>query len=177
MPPLAAQSLPPLDLTDSTHSRVWRVELRLGRTALRNRADIRGWGSFYARLQREMEQLSQDLSLHIPTGDSNRSRWPLHPLWRMVQDTIAERMFQHDARVPPEVVRQIDLEEKQRDLLKLLAAHSVTLAYLDGKSAPDYAAFSETLPVLMQRYLDQHPRGIEERLAEAAVKYGELMGD
>jgi hypothetical protein len=28
-------------------------------------------------------------TLRLPTGDSNRSRWPLHPLWRDVQTQAA----------------------------------------------------------------------------------------
>jgi hypothetical protein len=48
---LEAAGLPPLDLADRDASTVWRVELRLGKDALRNRNNIRGWGSLHEHLQ------------------------------------------------------------------------------------------------------------------------------
>lgn len=171
---LKTAGLPPLDLTDRDASQVWRVELRLGKDALRNRRDIRGWGSLHEHLQKEMDQLVQDVTLHVPSGDSNRSRWPLHPLWSSARDTVATQLFTHEARVSPEAVQEVDLQAKREELLKLIASLSVTLAYLNGSKPEVFATFLARLPMRILRLLGQHPRGVAERFAEAAVKYGQL---
>lgn len=44
-----------------------------------------------ARLRALLEFLAGEHdTLRVPTGDSNRSRWPLHPLWIDLQRQIAE---------------------------------------------------------------------------------------
>ena len=172
---LEAAGFCPLDLSDRTTSQVWRVELRLGKDALRNRKDIRGWGSLHEHLQAEMDQLAQDVTLTVPSNDSNRSRWPLHPIWPTTQEAVATRLFEHVSTVPPEAVREIDLREKQFDLLKLIAANSVTLAYLEGLGPDDFEDFCEAFPDMILSYLDQHPRGIEERFQGAATKYSGIV--
>lgn len=172
---LQAAGLAPLDLADRVTSQIWRVELRLGKNALRNRKDIRGWGSLHEHLQTEMDRLASDVTLTVPAPDSNRSRWPLHSIWQVAQEATATRLFEHENTVPPEAVREIDLREKQLDLLKLIAANSVTLAYLDGLGPDGFEDFTETLPDMILGYLDQHPRGIEERFQGAATKYRGIM--
>ncbi|WP_306046083.1 hypothetical protein [Nioella sp. MMSF_3534] len=168
---LQAAGLGPLDLSDRATSQVWRIELRLGKDALRNRKDIRGWGSLHEHLQAEMDQLAQDVTLTVPSSDSNRSRWLLHPLWPTTQEAVANRLFEHVGTVPPEAVREIDLREKQLDLLKLIVANSVTLAYLEGLEPDGFEDFTESLPNMILGYIDQHPRGIDERFQGAAAKY------
>ncbi|WP_420396300.1 hypothetical protein [Nioella sp.] len=172
---LKAGGLDPLDLSDRTTCQVWRIELRLGKEALRNRKDIRGWGSLHEHLQAEMDQLAQDVTLTVPSTDSNRSRWCCHPIWSTTQDTVATRLFEHVSTVPPEAVRELDLKEKQLDLLKLIVANSVTLAFLEGLGPDDFEDFTETLPDMIFGYLDQHPRGIKERFRGAATKYSGIV--
>jgi hypothetical protein len=171
---LEAAGLPPLYMADRDASQVWRVELRLGKDALRNRHDIRGWGSLHKHLQEEMDQLTQDVTLHTPSGDSNRSRWPLHPLWPVAQDAVATRLFAHEARVPPETVREVDLQATRAELLKMIASLAVSSAYLDAGTPETFERSVTRLPVRIIRFLEQHPRGVQERFAEAAAKYGPL---
>lgn len=174
---LKAAGLPPLDMTNRDDSQVWRVELRLGKEALRDRHDIRGWGSLHEHLQEEMDQLAQDVSLHVPSGDSNRSRWPLHPLWSVAQNAVATRLFNHEDRVALEDVRKVDLQAKREEFLKLIASLSVTLAYLDGHKPETFETFLVGLPMRLRRFLEQHPRGVEERFVTAAEKYSLLWAD
>jgi hypothetical protein len=173
---LDAAGMPPLDIADRDTSQIWRVELRLGKDALRNRHDIRGWGALHEHLQEDMDQLVQDVTLRGPSGDSNRSRWPLHPLWPTVQDAVATQLFAHEARVPPETVRVVDMQVKREEVLKLIVSLSVTLAYLNGCNPKGFAAFLNRFPLQILQVLDQHPRGVEERFAQAALKHGRLEG-
>lgn len=69
-------------------SSVWRIEWQvrkpqLKRFALRQFADLfAGYGDLLRYLANDHD------SLREPTGDSNRSRWPVHPLWDDLLDRI-----------------------------------------------------------------------------------------
>ncbi|UWQ97140.1 hypothetical protein K3728_07965 [Rhodobacteraceae bacterium M385] len=169
--------LSPLDMTRRETSQIWRVELRLGKTALRNRTSIRGWVSFYEELEAEMARLSHDVSLHVPIGDTNRSRWPLHPLWKTANAVVEAGLFAHDVQVAPELVHAADLQQKQVEFLRSIAAHSVTLAYLEGVQVADVPEFLEELPSRVEDFLEQHKRDLGKRMSEAAEKYGALVGE
>ncbi|UWQ95904.1 hypothetical protein K3728_01270 [Rhodobacteraceae bacterium M385] len=167
--------LSPLDMTRRETSQVWRVELRLAKTALRNRTNIRGWVSFYEELEAEMARLSHDVSLHVPIGDTNRSRWPLHPLWKTANAVVEAGLFSHDVQVAPELVHAADLQQKQLEFLRSIAAHSVTLAYLEGVQEADVPEFLEEMPSRVEDFLAQHKRDLGKRMSEAAEKYGALV--
>lgn len=166
-----------LDMTQRDSSQIWRVELRLGKTALRNRTNIRGWVSFYEELEAEMVRLSHDVSLHVPNADTNRSRWPLHRLWVTAKDVVEKGLFSNSVEVAPEFVHAADLRQKQFEFLNLVAAHSVTLAYLEGVSQADVPEFLEGMPSRVEHFLEQHRRDLGKRLSEAAEKYGSLVGE
>jgi hypothetical protein len=71
-------------------SEVWRVEfqVRRDRLAEANIDTISQLKDFQADLLRELA--GRHTSLRRPSGDSNRARWPLHPLWHALRDDIAE---------------------------------------------------------------------------------------
>ncbi len=98
-------------------------------------------------------------------------------MWRIAQDHVASRLFEYDARVPLEAVRKIYLQEKNYDMLKLLAVLSVTLYHLEGTKPGIFEIFLLSLPRRLLRFREQHPRGIEERFAETALKYDGLCDD
>ncbi len=68
---------------------VWRIEIqlrgeRLKQGGIRSLDDLR---QLLGDLLREIA--GNHTTLRRPNGDSNRSRWPLHPLWRQLQADIA----------------------------------------------------------------------------------------
>lgn len=173
----ARLALPPLDMMQREVSQIWRVELRLGKTALRNRTNIRGWVSFYEELEVEMAKLAQDVSMHVASADTNRSRWPLDSVWIFAQMVLADGLFDNDVQVAPELVHAADLRQKQLEFFTLVTAHSVTLAYLENVKVEDVPEFLEGLPYRVEQFLDQHERDAAKRLSEARDKYGWLVGE
>ena len=75
-------------LWDGQTENVWRVEWQvrketLKRFGLRTFADLfDGYGDLLRYL------VNEHTSLRVKTDDSNRSRWPVHPLWSMLADKI-----------------------------------------------------------------------------------------
>jgi hypothetical protein len=70
-------------------SEVWRIEFQVRRDRLAE-ADIDTVSSL-KELQGDLlrELASRHTSLRRPSEDSNRARWPLHPLWHALRDDIA----------------------------------------------------------------------------------------
>lgn len=82
---------------------VWRIEWQVRKTVMR----LVGIRTFEGLKERQGDLLrllvKQHTTLRIKTDDSNRSRWPLHPLW---QD-LTERVNQMEGLG---VVRELDME-------------------------------------------------------------------
>ena len=69
---------------------VWRIEWQV-RKALLRQFGIRTLQSLFERQGDVLRYLvTEHTTLRVPTADSNRSRWPLHPLWQDLQRRIAE---------------------------------------------------------------------------------------
>ncbi len=70
-------------------SEVWRIEFQIRGERLKE-GGIRTLDDL-ASLQNDLlRQLAGNhTTLRRPTGNTNRSRWPLHPLWQAVQDDIS----------------------------------------------------------------------------------------
>lgn len=68
---------------------VWRVEFQVRRDRLHDGGidTLDDLGALQADLLRELAH--GHTTLRRPSGDSNRARWPLHPLWRALQADIA----------------------------------------------------------------------------------------
>ena len=69
---------------------VWRIEFQVRRERLKH-AGINAFAdleSFQGDLLRELSH--HHTTLRKPTPDSNRSRWPLHPLWKALQAGVAD---------------------------------------------------------------------------------------
>jgi len=59
---------------------VWRLEVRFGGDWLKQR-NIRTLAAFMENLPELLTEALYRNRLTVPSGDSNRARWPLHPLW------------------------------------------------------------------------------------------------
>lgn len=69
---------------------VWRIEWQ-ARKAILRQFGIRTLESLFERQGDVLRYLaSEHTTLRVKSGDSNRSRWPLHPLWQDLQQRIGE---------------------------------------------------------------------------------------
>lgn len=172
---LSRLGLPLLDMSDRSNSTIWRIELRLGKKALRDRRNIRGWASLYNELQNEMDQLAEDVTLRRTSEDSNRSRWPLHPLWRVLKDAVSNGLFDHTESVAYEEVQEADLLQKRSEFIRTIAAHAVTLAVLERNEAGRFPDFLHEMPERIMQFILLHPRDLEQRVKDASAKYADFL--
>ena len=75
------------DLWNTDSKAVWRIEWQIRKAALK-RFSIRSFQDLQQGAGDILRYLANEHdSLRLPSGDSNRARWPLHPLW---QDLIKQ---------------------------------------------------------------------------------------
>lgn len=172
---LSALGHDPIDFDAPDIPRVWRIELRMGKKALRDRTGVRGFQSLRWCLHGEMGRLTEDVNYHVPTSDTNRARWPLHPMWNLMQETISDTLLERFSDISVDVIRHVSLEQKQFEFLRTLSAHAVTMAVLEGCHPSQFAPYAAALPERMVEFLRKHPRDIEERFRASREKYADLL--
>lgn len=164
-----------LDFSDPAKSRVWRAEFRLAKRALRDRAGIQGWASLYSGLADQLQQLTHDIELRVPSSNGDRTDWTVHPNWEVLRDVLAKDLFEHEVEVDEAVLTAEDLRQKQDQFLKLTAGHAVTFAALEGVTIADIDAYLEDLPWRLQSCIENSPRTVADRLRDARRKYQALL--
>ena len=96
-------------------------------------------------------------TLRVPTADSNKSRWPLHPLWADIQSRAAslprlgvDQSFDPEAAIPERLSR---LGKIMVGYLKRIAC---LYAVLHGRPAPTFPEAIEMLVTLLRQSYDRH---------------------
>jgi hypothetical protein len=100
------------DLWGGMSQHVWRVELQVRKEVLK-RFSIRTFEDLFAGYGDVLRYLTHDhTTLRVRSEDSNRSRWPLHPLWALLREHIATlpaqgviREVNRDARLLEQMMR------------------------------------------------------------------------
>ncbi|SHL71243.1 hypothetical protein SAMN05444414_1315 [Roseovarius marisflavi] len=132
----AEQGKPPLDLKDRDQSLVWRFELRMGSKQLRRRWEIRNWFDLDAMIGDAYAAFLEKVRYCEVSTDSNRSRWPPHPLWRVVENVIADDLTAMRSGVVPDDVKTASREEHKRmldmQLLGLMVSRAAADPDIDG---------------------------------------------
>lgn len=164
----AANDKEPLDITDRTTSRVWRVELRLGSRALKKkRYSISGFGTLQKKINFMLRELLRDIRMVRPTGDSNRSRWPWDPLWVQIKEEVRAELFKQRADLPLEYIADLQRNTKAEMLQKQIAGCIITLAGLFETKPEQLPSFVvSTLTNVQERY-DDDPIRTRKKLKEA----------
>lgn len=102
------------DLWGGVTEHVWRIEFQV-RKALLRRFGIRTFADLFDSCGDVLRYLvTEHTTLRVRQADSNRSRWPLHPLWALLQ--------QHVATLPAQgVVREVDKDARLLEQMLRLA--------------------------------------------------------
>lgn len=87
---------PPLDPKTPALSRVWRGEFRVGKKIRGSDFTFTTWEDIFREAPAIFADMAQRFRLAKPSHDSNRSRWPNHPLWDELQKDILENFVPLD---------------------------------------------------------------------------------
>lgn len=133
---------------------VWRIEWQVRKEWLR-RFGIRTFDDLLERQGDLLRILVHDhTTLRIPTDDSNRSRWPLHPLWQDLQTRVA----QMDGTG---IIRELDpaalLDERLTRIVISIYGYLKRIAAIKGiKLKTPEISFNESLALLDQKLARVH---------------------
>lgn len=171
----AQQGKRPLVYFGPEADEIWRVEPRAGKEYLKGRWRVTGWGSLFDALPNILQEIMSTMRYSEPTSDSNRSRWPNHPLWDMAVQEIDENLMSHVPSVPPERIiegtrsAKIELLEIQRLGL------SVALAVLNRVPAARFEDFLREHSNRDVQLNATHGRDLSVRIADAERRYADLL--
>ncbi len=164
-------------------SEVWRVEFRFKREFLHEV----GIEWMYDILD-ELKRLWDYATGHgeggedaLPDGwlryvlpndeDSNRSRWPVHPVWKVIQSAFADEP-EHD--LGPLVRQRIREKNLERGLASTIGYVSTLAAWLGGDYASSEADVSLTLKWLYEagnEYLASKQRDFQQEVRKKQQRY------
>jgi len=144
---------------------VWRIEFQVERGYLKD-VGLSGPEDVLAAAERLWSKLTSEwLTLRVPSEDSNRSRWPLSPVWETVQAVTFD-----GAVVGPDLIRA---GQVRGDLRKLTPA---TVGFLSSVAALTGARDESDLIALLGEFLarDARDRGVEfrDRVTVKRREYG-----
>ncbi len=110
----------------------------------------------------------------LPNGDTNRSRWPTHPVWKLVQGAFLKPM-----EVPPQFGKIVRKRWEDHNIDKGIEAVigylSSLAAWVGGDLADDGADLSVVLHWLMQEgnnYLQRVKRDFGAEVQRKRLKFG-----
>jgi len=168
---LENEGLPPLDPTGRETSQIWRVEIRAGKRHLKDRWGILGWPDLDDRLCDILTGALDDIVYAQPTDDSNRSRWPVHPIWTEVRRIIDGDLIEMKSGVSPDLVREVLRDEKCEQLGSQMRGLSATYATVRGIPPSEADQVPRLVAGDLSRAISENRAGYEKRMSEAAGRY------
>jgi len=154
------------------HSAVWRVEVRAGKDHLKKKCGVSTWGHLRDSLPKILHDALRDVRFSIPQRDSNRARWPDHPLWVLVRDALADDMEGLGSMVDPSVIEDMIWSERDAMLAAQINGCLLSRAALHDVPVERLGAFVMGLADQIMRDWQRHADRTQERLASARAKYG-----
>lgn len=169
---LLATGRKPIDLTDPEKSRIWRIELRLYKNILKSkRYQVTSFGTLEHKLAFMFRELLQDVRYIVPNGDSNRSRWPNHPIWNTVKSELETELISQHSDLPVGHVLQIQREEKSQMLVRQIAGCIIALAGLHGVKPKQFIEYArQTMNEILEMY-ESDPNRTERKLKLALSRF------
>jgi len=158
---------PPL----TRQERVWRVEFRAGKEHLKNRWGITTWAQLDDKLGDLFAAAARQIRYTSPNAnDAERFRWPNHPLWDAIENTIAYDLAEMMTGATPNAVKEIHRQQlaatMEQQLLGLLPGLTMSTG-----TPPDTESVSQATDALVRNYLETSPDRFQAGLERSARKY------
>ncbi|WP_119681901.1 hypothetical protein [Indioceanicola profundi] len=151
--------------------RVWRVELRAGKDHLKERWGIRTWADLDDKLGDMFNRALDNIRYTEPNPtDTERFRWPNHPLWNAVTDTIRYDLAEMTTGAEPGVVKDVKrthLRQRMEAQIKgLVATYSITHSI-----HPDAGELATKAASLVRNYIKTESAKFATSRAKSERKY------
>jgi len=165
------QSKPELDPTDGVRSRVWRVEVRVGKDHLWERWRIRRWSDLDEKIGDVLSAALAAIRYALPGDDTNRSRWANHLLWDVVANKLTSDLFEMTCGAQPSRVKQVMREHLHETIAKQIIGSAATLSIAAGVPDEEVRDVPDALSTLLDNFIRERPERFQEKRARAAERY------
>ncbi|QUJ77348.1 hypothetical protein KDD17_04925 [Sulfitobacter albidus] len=175
-----ADDPPPIltpDPDQARANRVWRVEFRAGKDLLKDTWGIRTWEQFFDRFGDLCRQSGEAVRYTDPDQtDTNRARWPNHPLWEIVCAEMNDDLTEMRSGADPNPMKEVHREQHIGMVFRNVLGCSVTIAALRGIEFDGLPAAIDQIAEDMKGQIQANPRRTEKQLREAQERYVFLAG-
>lgn len=168
---LAQRGLPHIDLSARETSEVWRVEVRAFKQHLKNRWAVTTWGSLRERLPEILDTAMQNIRLTVPTADTNRHRWPNHPLWDLAKSELKGDFTDIASMADPVQIFTLLRAERDEMFEAQIRGCMINRAALNGVHDEALEAYLIGSGQRMVREMLKREDWTREKLARARAKY------
>ncbi len=132
------------------NKKIWRFEFRAGRNYINQFIRPRRWDKFLNNWQTIFLKLSNSITLRTPILDHNRSRWPFHPLWPLIQSEIRNYELKFEKKEIPYTILKAIEDEIKEGLDKQVEGLIITRNAIDSSD--------------LKKFLWNSPQYIQDRL-------------
>tara|TARA_R110002096_G_scaffold431621_2_gene647111 strand:- start:422 stop:1576 length:1155 start_codon:yes stop_codon:yes gene_type:complete len=169
---LARDGLPPLEPTDAAQSRVWRIEIRAGKSLLKDRWQVRTWAELDALFGDIVAEAFQKVRYCDPhPTDTNRARWPNAAIWDLARAEAQGDLDEMRSHVDPDKVKYVHRQEQIRLMMAQVVGNTTTLAALEGVQESDLPDYVTGLADRMAMALSDDPERAGIKLEAARARY------
>lgn len=136
---------------------IWRFEFRAGRNFITDRIGLRRWDKFLALRREVFLPIANGISWRAPSADTNRARWPFHPLWKCLQETLDSQVGNSAAcQINPGILKRLR-DEHILGLDAQLVGLTLTRAALEAVGADQIPKYVSGLIKRTSSALEERP--------------------
>ena len=169
---LKQNDLPPLVPSEAPQSRVWRIEIRAGKSLLKDRWQVRTWAQLDALFGDIVAEAFGKVRYCIPDAtDSNRARWTNHPIWDLASDITNDDLSEMRSYVDANAIKHVHREDHIRLILAQVVGNATTLAALEGTEEADLANYMASVGTKLSEAVKANPERAANKLTEAKGRY------
>uniref|UniRef100_UPI004047A874 hypothetical protein n=1 Tax=Yoonia sp. TaxID=2212373 RepID=UPI004047A874 len=164
----------PIELNPSilNQSRIFRIEFRAGKTALKEKWNITTWADFFDRFGDLCRQMGEAIRYCDPIpNDSKRARWPNHALWDIAVAEMNDDLFEMRSGVDPILIKEVHKETHISVILRGLSGCALTYAALNGREFTELDASLDELKAEIGALWAKSPEKIRRQLSATKDKY------
>lgn len=164
-------SKPELDRRDRYNTQIWRVELRAGKHHLKEVWGIRSFADLDDKLGDLYRRMHETMRYTLPRPDTHRSRWPVHPLWRMAGEAMAGDLAEMTSNAEPQRVKEVKQKAHAELLRRQIQGTQASLAVIEGYVPREYLDFLAIAHDQAAVDARENPDDLEEKMAKARRRY------
>jgi hypothetical protein len=132
---------------------------------------IRRWSELDSKIGDMFQDMLAAIRYAVPSGDTNRSRWPNHPVWGLVSCAATGDLCEMTSGADPQRVKTVRRDHLQGTLIKQIIGNAATLSITTGLEGDRLEDLPSALAITLDNFMREHPERFDEKRARAAERY------